>query len=132
MRLRATLLAAAVSLGVAACGNESPSSPNSPAPKVGASDASSVASQSTVSAAQADRTSPPAGTPPTHAGTPQPEAAPAPTARDTSANQPMGDLTKSKESSSLPLAGQVNNHSSPATDRPNKTTPEGGGPAAKQ
>ena len=35
-----------------------------------------------------------------------------PTARDTPANQPAATLTEQKDKSELPLAGQVNNHSS--------------------
>lgn len=45
------------------------------------------------------------------------EAAPAPeapTARDTTANAPAATLTEKKDKNELPLAGQVNNHSSDA------------------
>lgn len=47
------------------------------------------------------------------------------TARDTAANRPRhGALTQSEESNSMPKAGQVNNHSSPALEadsgRPSK------------
>jgi hypothetical protein len=122
-RIHTLAAAVAVAWGVAACGNETPS--NVPAPKVGGTTATE-AMQSSLPSAPTDRDAPPAATPSTHSGDPQPEAAPAPTARDTAANRPMDDLTKSKESSSLPMAGQVNNHSSTATDRPNKTTPQDG------
>ena len=122
-RIHTLAIAVAVAWGVAACGNESPS--NVPAPKVGGTTATE-AMQSSLPSAPTDRDAPPAATPSTHSGDPQPEAAPAATARDTAANRPMDDLTKSKESSSLPMAGQVNNHSTTATDRPNKTTPQDG------
>jgi len=55
-------------------------------------------------------------TPATHAGNPQPEAPPAPTARDTTANAPQAPLTKSEETSAMPKAGQANNYNSPAYD----------------
>lgn len=120
------LLAVVVAFALAGCGNDSPSAP---APKVGEASGTSVTAQSGVPAAAPDRDTPPASTPATHAGTPQPDAPPAPTARDTAANQPLADLTKPKENASLPLAGQVNNHSTTATDRPNKTTPDDGAAA---
>jgi len=42
----------------------------------------------------------------------------APTARDTPANSPRhGTLTPQQESTELPKAGQVNNHSSPALEK---------------
>ena len=41
-------------------------------------------------------------------------AASADKGRDTARNDPKGDLTKSKESQSMPLAGHGNNHSSPS------------------
>lgn len=65
-------------------------------------------------------------TPATHAGEPQPApsaaappsaAAAQPTARDTSANAPAETLTPRKEAAEMPLAGQVNNHSSPAFEK---------------
>ncbi|HEX4885940.1 MAG TPA: hypothetical protein VFX05_17495, partial [Casimicrobiaceae bacterium] len=118
----------ALALGLAACGNNAPSAP---APKTGeAHGSTTVANSTSAPAAPADRDTPPAATPSTHTGTPDPNAAAAPTARDSAAQRPMDDLTKAKESSSLPLPGQVNNHSSPATDQPNKTTPETGGTKA--
>jgi hypothetical protein len=121
----------ALALGLAACGNDSPSSPSAPAPKTGeAHSSTTVANSTSAPAAPADRDTPPAATPSTHTGTPDPNAAAAPTARDTAAQRPMDDLTKAKEASSLPLPGQVNNHSTPATDQPNKTTPETGGTKA--
>ena len=52
-----------------------------------------------------------------HAGEKAASGAPAATARDTAANNPRhGTLTRAEESSSLPKAGQVNNHSSPALE----------------
>jgi hypothetical protein len=43
---------------------------------------------------------------------------PAPTARDTAANNPRhGTLTKQEEITELPKAGQVNNHSSTALEK---------------
>ena len=56
----------------------------------------------------------PAATPETHAGTPQPGVPAGPTARDSQANRPQGDLTKQEESNAMPKAGQVNNYNSPA------------------
>jgi len=50
--------------------------------------------------------------PATHAmAPPQPDG---PTARDTPANEPAATLTAQKDKNELPLAGQVNNHSSEA------------------
>jgi hypothetical protein len=43
-----------------------------------------------------------------------------PTARDTSANNPTGDLTKQQESTEMPKAGQANNHSSPSMEESRK------------
>lgn len=40
------------------------------------------------------------------------------TARDSRATQPMGNLDASEESKSMPMAGQANNHSSPALEQP--------------
>lgn len=65
----------------------------------------------------------PAPTPSTHAGTPAPEAPATATAKDTSANNPQGDLTRSEENTAMPKAGQANNHSSPAFD-PSKAEPK--------
>lgn len=130
MNRPATIAVAAIAVVLAACGNDQPGAPDAPAPKVGDAAGTSVA-QGSVPPAPTDRDSPPASTPSTHAGTPQPEAPPAPTARDTHANQPMGELTKPKDNASLPLAGQVNNHSSTALDQPNKTAPQNGNGEAK-
>jgi hypothetical protein len=47
-------------------------------------------------------------------------AAPSETAKDTAANTPMGTLTKEEASKSMPMAGQVNNHSSPSLDTAKK------------
>jgi hypothetical protein len=124
IRLSMSVAAIAAALALAACGNDAP---NTPAPKTSGTTSDQVATQSTVPPAQADRDSPPAMPPATHSGTPQPEAPAAPTARDTAANQPLGELPKSQETSSLPKAGQVNNHSSTAMDQENKTTPPDGG-----
>ncbi len=55
--------------------------------------------------------------PATHAGDPQTVAVAPATARDTSANAPGGTLTREKEAAQMPLAGQANNHSSPAFER---------------
>lgn len=44
------------------------------------------------------------------------DAASAPTARDTSANQPNAELTKREETAEMPKANQANNHSSTALD----------------
>ena len=46
--------------------------------------------------------------------------APSETAKDTAANTPMGTLTKEEASKSMPMAGQVNNHSSPSLDTAKK------------
>jgi hypothetical protein len=40
----------------------------------------------------------------------------APTATDSKANDPTGNLTKAEESGSMPKAGQANNHSSPSLE----------------
>lgn len=42
------------------------------------------------------------------------------TAKDTAANTPMGTLSKEEASKSMPMAGQGNNHSSPALDTAKK------------
>jgi hypothetical protein len=47
-------------------------------------------------------------------------AAPSETAKDTAANTPMGTLTKEEASKAMPMAGQVNNHSSPSLDAAKK------------
>ncbi len=39
------------------------------------------------------------------------------TARDTKANDPAGPLSKQEESTAMPMAGQANNHSSPAVEK---------------
>ena len=57
--------------------------------------------------------------PATHDGAPQADAPASTTARDTSANAPAETLTRAKESSEMPLAGQANNHSSPAFEKGN-------------
>lgn len=120
-QLSMTAAAIAAALALAAC-NDAPDTP-----KTSGTTGGQVATQSTVPPAQPDRDSPPAMPPATHSGTPQPEAPAAPTARDTAANQPLGELPKSQETSSLPKAGQVNNHSSTALDKENKTTPPADG-----
>jgi hypothetical protein len=123
-RTTSMVAVAVLALGLSACGNDDRTNP--PAPKTGeAHSSTTVATSTTAPTAPADRESPPAATPSTHTGTPDPNAAPAPTAQDSPAMKPMSDLDKPKETSSLPLPGQVNNHSTTATDRPNKTTPEG-------
>lgn len=119
MRHTLFILAIPAALALAACGRDDVP----PAPKVGEAPGTSVAAQSAPPAAAPDRESPTAQTPATHAGTPQPEAPAAPTARDTAANKPLDDLTKAEENTALPKAGQVNNHSSTAMDKENKTTP---------
>ena len=53
-------------------------------------------------------------TPATHAIATAPVPTDEPTARDTPANQPAATLTDQKDKTELPLAGQVNNHSSDA------------------
>lgn len=40
------------------------------------------------------------------------------TARDSPATRPMGNLDGKEESKSMPMAGQANNHSSPALEKP--------------
>lgn len=55
--------------------------------------------------------------PATHSGDPLPAAPESSTARDTSANAPAETLTREKEASQMPLAGQANNHSSPAFEK---------------
>ena len=50
-------------------------------------------------------------------GDPLPAAPESSTARDTSANAPAETLTREKEASQMPLAGQANNHSSPAFEK---------------
>ncbi|MCL4761641.1 MAG: hypothetical protein KJ018_07635 [Burkholderiales bacterium] len=124
MRTTLLLLAIPTALTLAACGQDTP-----PAPKTTEAPGTSVATQSSVPPAQPDRTTAPADAPATHSGTPQPEAPAAGTARDTAANQPLDDLSKAEENTALPKAGQVNNHSSPAMDKENKTTSADGGKA---
>lgn len=52
--------------------------------------------------------------------------APSGTARDTASNNPRhGTLTKGEESTSMPKAGQVNNHSSPALEASSGRPSEG-------
>jgi hypothetical protein len=41
-----------------------------------------------------------------------------PSARDSAASNPKGDLSAREESTAMPKAGQANNHSSPALDPP--------------
>lgn len=53
-------------------------------------------------------------TPTTHDLAVAPPAPAEPTARDTPANAPAATLTDNKDKTQLPLAGQVNNHSSDA------------------
>ena len=53
-------------------------------------------------------------TPETHKLAVAPPAPEEPTARDTPANRPAETLTTQKDKTELPLAGQVNNHSSDA------------------
>ncbi len=60
--------------------------------------------------AKADRDTPPEPTPSTHAGAPQSEAPPVPTARDTPAAGPTKDLTASEEAHAMPKPGQTDNH----------------------
>jgi hypothetical protein len=52
--------------------------------------------------------------PETHAAAVPPPAPSEPTARDTPANEPAATLAEPKEKTEMPLAGQVNNHSSDA------------------
>jgi hypothetical protein len=70
------------------------------------------------SPATAPRPAPPVSDPslPPAASAVGSEAASAPTARDTTANNPNGELTKRQESNEMPRANQANNHSSPALD----------------
>jgi len=61
----------------------------------------------------------PAGTPVTGGtGTPDGKAS------DTAANNPTGSLTKSQESTEMPKAGQVNNHSSTSMEESRGQTPQ--------
>jgi len=53
--------------------------------------------------------------PPTSTG-----AAPSETAKDSKSTGPMEKLTKEEESKSMPMAGQGNNHSSPALETAKK------------
>lgn len=69
-----------------------------------------------VPAAKPDRDTPPQPTPATHAQTPQPEAAAAPTARDTPASEPTSTLTPAQESNAMPKPGQTDNHFTPSLD----------------
>ncbi len=70
-------------------------------------------------------TPPPAVSAPPVAAVPTPPlpaggVAPSETAKDTAANTPMGTLTREEASKSMPMAGQGNNHSSPALDTTKK------------
>lgn len=70
-------------------------------------------------------TTPPAVSAPPVAAVPIPPlpaagVAPSETAKDTASNTPMGTLTKEEASKSMPMAGQVNNHSSPSLDSAKK------------
>ena len=81
-------------------------------------------------AAPADRDSAAAATPSTHAGTAQPAATDASTARDTPAQKPMSDLTAAEESKSMPKPGQSDNHSSPSLQGESKGTQQSDGTPA--
>ena len=64
----------------------------------------------------ADPSLPPAASVLSEQGASAPAAPTAPTARDSAATQPMKDMSKQEESSTMPKANQANNHSSPALD----------------
>lgn len=102
----------AIALGATAC-TDKPESPSTSAQPVTQS----------ASPATSGTGREPAPTPSTHAGTPVPDAPATGTARDTSANNPQGDLTRGEENTAMPKAGQANNHSSPAFD-PGKAEPK--------
>jgi len=58
---------------------------------------------------------------------PELPASAAPTAQDTAANNPKGELTPAEEQNTMPKAAQGNNHSSTALDdkaSPDKATPQ--------
>lgn len=114
MRSHALIAVLAVSSVLVACGERA----NSPI-KTGTT-GSVVTPSSSAPPALADRESPPASTPPTHAQAPQPDAnaapATAPTARDTPASDPQKTLTPAEESNSMPKPGQTDNHFTPSID----------------
>lgn len=99
-------------LGAAACADKPEPSVTSTTP---------MTQSAPPASAQADTV--PAPTPSTHTGAPVPEAPATATAKDTPANNPQGDLTRTEEKTAMPKAGQVNNHSSPAFD-PSKAEPK--------
>lgn len=130
MKVPTIVAVLAIASALAACGEK-----QSPV-KTSGSDAYTVSASAPP--AQADRTTPPDAVPQTHAMNPQPAPPPdaasaAPTARDTSAQQPLKDLSKAEEMLSLPKSGQVNNHSTTALDEANKATQSSAtAPAADQ
>ncbi|MEO8486981.1 MAG: hypothetical protein ABI585_11665 [Betaproteobacteria bacterium] len=81
-----------------------------PQPAVSGMDGSSLSAPAAPSLAG----SPLAAVPATHAFPQEAPTATEPTARDTPANAPAAMLTEQKEKTEMPLAGQANNHSSPA------------------
>ena len=111
MRPALAMLVAALALGASACSDPSGTS------------APPVPTARTAPTSNAAGPSEPAPTPPTHAGTPVPEAPPTATAKDAPANNPQGELSKAEENTAMPKAGQANNHSSPAFD-PKKAEPK--------
>lgn len=144
---RPHLLVLALCAAVAACGerNENPVKTSTPsvldakpaenATPVAGTTTAGVAT--TVPDARPDRDTPPAMTPATHSGTPQPATeakageaaagkdvaaanASAPTARDSATRSPAGDLTVAEEQKSMPKPGQTNNFMSLAVDEEKK------------
>ena len=112
MKSHAILSVLALSTALVACG-ERADSPIKTGATTGATSGTtgSVANPAAaVPAAKADRDSPPAATPSTHAAAPQVDAPPTATARDTPAAGPTKDLTASEEAHAMPKPGQTDNH----------------------
>jgi len=112
MNARRTLFATSTLIIVAALTaacerTSSPPAPTAYENKDGASSLSAPPAPSMVG-------TPIAEVPATHAMAPASPLPDGPTARDTPANAPAATLTEQKDKNQLPLAGQVNNHSSEA------------------
>lgn len=106
-RMLATTTLMALAALTAAC-EQTTSTP--PAPTASSPDGSTLSAPAAPSLAG----TPVDPVPATHAADVAPPAPTEPTARDTPANAPAATLAEQKDKNELPLAGQVNNHSSDA------------------
>lgn len=126
MKSHALIAIIALSSVLVACGER-----NDPPIKTSKSDGEQIV-QPTASAppAPADRGTPADPTPVTHAGPPNVNVPLAPTARDTPAQRPASEMTKSEEASSQPKPGQTDNHFTTSTDGQLKGTQQSPGSSA--